>query len=69
TSLGSGIAGLVNLHDPDIVTLGGLAPPLRNAAPEAFDTAYRAGLMTFRKSAAPPVCEGLLGEDAPLYGA
>ncbi|PRC45979.1 XylR family transcriptional regulator, partial [Mycobacterium sp. ITM-2017-0098] len=42
---------------------------LRNAAPEAFDTAYRAGLMTFRKSAAPPVCEGLLGEDAPLYGA
>ncbi|PRC46444.1 XylR family transcriptional regulator, partial [Mycobacterium sp. ITM-2017-0098] len=42
TSLGSGIAGLVNLHDPDIVTLGGLAPPLRNAAPEAFDTAYRA---------------------------
>ena len=69
TSLGSGIAGLVNLHDPEIVTLGGLAPPLRDAAPEAFDDAYRGGLMTFRKSAAPPVIDGLLGEDAPLRGA
>lgn len=69
TSLGSGIAGLVNLHDPDIVTLGGLAPALRDAASDAFDDAYRSGLMTFRKSAAPPVRDGLLGDDAPLYGA
>lgn len=69
TSLGRGIAGLVNLHDPEIVTLGGLAPPLRRAAPEAFDAAYRDGLMTFRKSAAPPVRDGLLGDDAPLHGA
>jgi predicted NBD/HSP70 family sugar kinase len=68
-SLGRGIAGLVNLHDPDIVSLGGLAPPLRDAAPAAFDGAYREGLMTFRKAAAPPVCDGRLGEDAPLYGA
>ncbi len=68
-SLGRGIAGLVNLHDPDIVTLGGLAPPLRDAAPDAFDVAYRGGLMTFRKSAPPPVRDGLLGEDAPLHGA
>lgn len=69
TSLGRGIAGLVNLHDPEIVTLGGLAPPLRDAAPHAFDTAYLGGLMAFRKSAAPPVRDGMLGEDASLHGA
>ncbi|WP_234790728.1 ROK family protein [Mycolicibacterium wolinskyi] len=69
TALGRGVAGLVNIHDPDIVTLGGLAPPLRAAAPEAFETAYRDGLMTFRKASAPPVRDGLLGEDAPMYGA
>lgn len=68
-SLGTGIAGLVNLHDPDMVTLGGLAPALRDAAPEQFDAAYLGGLMTFRKSSAPPVRDGLLGDDAPLYGA
>jgi predicted NBD/HSP70 family sugar kinase len=69
TSLGSGIAGLVNLHDPEIVTLGGLAPLIRDAAPDAFDSAYHDGLMTFRKSAAPPVRSGQLGAAAPLYGA
>lgn len=69
TSLGSGIAGLVNLHDPAVVTLGGLAPALRDAAPEPFDKAYRSGLMTFRKSAPPPVRHGLLGDDAALHGA
>ncbi|MHC9296655.1 ROK family protein [Mycobacterium sp. LTG2003] len=69
TSLGRGVAGLVNIHDPDIVTLGGLAPPLREAAPEAFESAYRDGLMTFRKASAPPVRDGLLGEDAPIHGA
>lgn len=68
-SLGAGIAGLVNLHDPDIVTLGGLAPRIRDAAPDAFHAAYHDGLMTFRKSAPPAVCSGQLGETAPLYGA
>lgn len=68
-SLGRGVAGLVNIHDPDIVTLGGLAPPLREAAPAAFEAAYRDGLMTFRKASAPPVRDGLLGEDAPMHGA
>ena len=68
-ALGSGIGGLVNLHDPDVVTLGGLAGPLRAAAPEAFDEAYRAGLMSYRKDSAPPVRDGLHGEDGPLLGA
>jgi predicted NBD/HSP70 family sugar kinase len=69
SALGAGIGGLVNLHDPEVVTLGGLAGPLRAAACEAFDTAYRDGLMSFRKSSAPPVRNGHHGEDGPLHGA
>ncbi|MGB3481749.1 MAG: ROK family protein [Mycobacterium sp.] len=69
TALGAGIGGLVNLHDPDVVTLGGLAVGLRGAAPESFGRAYLEGLMDYRKSAAPPVRDGVLGADAPLHGA
>ena len=43
--------------------------PLRAAAPQAFDDGYRDGLMSFRKSSAPPVCDGAHGDDGPLYGA
>ena len=69
TSLGRGIGGLVNLHDPDVVTMGGVAPLLRAAAPEAFDTAYRDGLMGFRKASPTPVLDGMHGDDGPLVGA
>ena len=69
SSLGRGIGALVNLHDPDIVTLGGAAVLLRAAAPEAFADAYRDALMAFRKSAPPPVRDGVHGEDGPLRGA
>lgn len=69
TALGAGIGGLVNLHDPDVVTLGGLAVGLRAAAPEAFTAAYLDGLMAYRKTSAPPVRDGLHGDDGPLYGA
>ncbi|WP_419219494.1 ROK family protein [Gordonia sp. CPCC 206044] len=68
-SLGSGIAGLVNVHDPDVVTLGGLASPLRAAATGEFDSAYLGGLMAFRKNAPPPVLDGIHGDDGPLVGA
>ena len=68
-SLGRGIGGLVNLHDPEVVTLGGVAAPLRAAAPAAFDEAYRNGLMSFRKQSAPPVRDGVHGEEGPLRGA
>lgn len=69
TALGRGVGGLVNLHDPDVVTLGGLAVGLRGAAPAAFQQAYLDGLMAFRKAAAPPVLDGLHGDEAPLLGA
>jgi predicted NBD/HSP70 family sugar kinase len=69
TALGRGIGGLVNLHDPDVVTLGGLAAPLRAAAPDSFESAYRDGLMDFRKTSPPAVHDGVHGEDGPLHGA
>lgn len=69
SALGAGIGGLVNLHDPDVVTIGGLAVRLRAAAPRAFDDGYRDGLMAFRKGSAPPVLAGAHGDDGPLHGA
>ncbi|CAN5851574.1 ROK family transcriptional regulator [soil metagenome] len=68
-ALGAGIGGLVNLHDPDVVTLGGLAVGLRASAPDAFAAAYRDGLMAFRKTSAPPVRDTVHGADGPLQGA
>jgi len=68
-SLGRGTGGLVNLHDPEVVTLGGVAAMLRAAAPNAFDDAYRDGLMAFRKHSPPPVRDAQHGEDGPLHGA
>ena len=68
-SLGRGIGGLVNLHDPDVVTLGGLAAPLRATAADVFDAAYRDALMAFRKDSPPPVRDAEHGADGPLHGA
>jgi predicted NBD/HSP70 family sugar kinase len=67
--LGRGTAGLVNALDPDVVTLGGLAGPLRDAGPGAFDAAFAAGLMGVHRAHAPAVVTGLAGEDAVLVGA
>ena len=69
SALGRGIAGLVNGLDADLVTLGGLGVDLLTAAPEQLMTAYRAGLMDFRRAAPPPVLPALLGDDGPIAGA
>jgi predicted NBD/HSP70 family sugar kinase len=69
TSLAAGIAGLVNAHDPDVVTLGGLAGPLRAAAPDRFAAAYGKGLMTFRRPSPPPVLDATHPDDGSLRGA
>ncbi|ANI41388.1 xylose repressor [Mycolicibacterium vaccae ATCC 25954] len=68
-SLGRGIGALVNLHDPEVVTLGGVGAGLRAAAAEDFDTAYRDALMTYRRDAPPPVRDAEHGEHATLHGA
>ena len=68
-ALGAGIGALVNVHDPDTVTLGGLAAPLRAAAPESFAGAYTDGLMAFRRGQPPPVVDAAHGDDGALHGA
>ena len=68
-SLGRGVGALVNIHDPEVVTLGGLAALLKATAPGVFDDAYRDGLMAFRKGSPPPVRDAEHGEDGPLRGA
>ncbi|MBX7451096.1 ROK family protein [Mycolicibacterium sp. 3033] len=68
-SLGRGIGALVNLHDPQVVTLGGVAPLLRAQASDDFDASFRDALMTFRKASPPPVCDAQHGPDGPLQGA
>ncbi|WP_197719940.1 MULTISPECIES: ROK family transcriptional regulator [Pseudonocardia] len=67
--LAGGTAGLVNAHDPEIVVLGGLGTVLRRAAPERFDEAYRAGLMSFHREDPPPVVDAAHGTDGVLRGA
>jgi len=68
-ALGAGIGALVNLHDPDTVTLGGLAAPLRAAAPDSFAAAYLDGLMAFHRGQPPPVVDAAHGDDGALHGA
>ena len=68
-SLGRGVAGLVNALDPDLVTLGGLAPRLLDVAPGAMHRAYLAGLMAYRRADPPPLVPAALRDAASLVGA
>jgi predicted NBD/HSP70 family sugar kinase len=67
--LAGGVAGLVNALDPDVVTLGGLAPAIRAAAPRPFDQSFRQGLMRFRRDVAPPLLDAEHGDAGALRGA
>ena len=69
SALATGIAGLVNAHDPDVVTIGGLAIPLRAAAAPTFERSYLDGLMTFHRGSPPPVLAATHQPDGPLRGA
>ncbi len=68
-ALGRGTAGLVNALDPDTVVLGGLAPPLQRLAPDTLAASYLSGLMSFRRSAPPPLLPASLGAQGPILGA
>lgn len=67
--LGRGAAGLANVFDPEVVCLGGLAPELRRAAPDAFAAAYEAGTMGFRREDPPALVPSALDRDASMLGA
>ena len=66
--LGRGTAGLVNALDADLVTLGGLAGPLRNSAPRDFEQAFEAGLMRVHRGDPPEVIVGAADENEVLVG-
>lgn len=68
-ALGRGVAGLVNAHDPQVVTLGGLGGLLVAAAEDGFDQAYRGGLMRFRREAPPAVVPATYSQDGAPRGA
>ncbi|MFD1930385.1 MULTISPECIES: ROK family transcriptional regulator [Nonomuraea] len=69
TGFAAGLAGLINALDPDVVTLGGLAQPLRTAAEARFEAALTGGLMRFRRADPPRVLAAVLGDDGALHGA
>ncbi|WP_409180656.1 ROK family protein [Amycolatopsis sp. VS8301801F10] len=66
--LGRGIAGLINALDPDLVTLGGLAAPLRDSAPGEFERAVHNGLMAVHRDPPPSIVAARSGPDASLIG-
>ena len=69
SSIGRGVAGLVNGLDPHLVVVGGLGPELLRLAAEEITAAYHDGLMAFRVMPPPPIAAARLGADGPLLGA
>lgn len=67
-AFGRGVGALVNALDPQVVTVGGLAPDLIAADPTAFERGYQGGLMAFRRSDPPPVLAAQ-HPDGPVAGA
>ncbi|MCO6006084.1 ROK family protein [Actinoallomurus purpureus] len=66
---GAGTAALANALDPERVTVSGLGVRIHDQATDTFTTAYRDGLMAFRREQPPPVLSAALGADAILVGA
>jgi predicted NBD/HSP70 family sugar kinase len=69
SSIGRGVAGLVNALDPHLVVAGGLGPELLRLAGDEIAAAYHDGLMAFREVPPPPITAARLGTDGPLLGA
>jgi predicted NBD/HSP70 family sugar kinase len=69
SSIGRGVAGLVNGLDPHLVVVGGLGPELLRLAADEITAAYHDGLMAFRVVPPPPIAAARLGADGPLLGA
>ena len=69
SSIGRGVAGLVNGLDPHLVVVGGFGPELLHIAADEVTAAYHDGLTAFRAIPPPPIVPARLGPDAPLLGA
>jgi predicted NBD/HSP70 family sugar kinase len=68
-NLARGISGLVNAHDPEVVTLSGTGADLLVAAPEVIRRCYLAGLMSFRRDDPPELLPTVLGDLGRILGA
>ncbi|MFI6599582.1 ROK family protein [Nonomuraea sp. NPDC050536] len=69
TALGTGLAALVNAHDPEIVTLSGLGLDLHAQAAETLEAAFHGRLMTIRRDHPPQLAPSVLARRGPLLGA
>jgi predicted NBD/HSP70 family sugar kinase len=68
-SLGRGIGALVNAHDPEAVSLSGLAAGVYRAAPDAVQVGYQAALMRFHRDHPPRLLPSSFGDLGTLTGA
>jgi predicted NBD/HSP70 family sugar kinase len=67
--LGRGIGLLVNVHDPDLVILGGYAADLLGAAPGVIRDSARSATMRAHRPRLPRIEPAALGPSAGLIGA
>ena len=68
-ALGEGIGGLVNAHDPELVTVSGFGVSICDFAPDVVAEAYRQALMSVHRDDPPVVASTRLGARGPLIGA
>ena len=68
-ALSQGIGGLVNAHDPRLVTVSGLGARLLDIAGPRLRSAYTDALMRYHRADPPPILAARLGGHAPLVGA
>ncbi len=68
-ALGRGIAALVNAHDPEVVTLSGLAAELHEQAGPVLARAVEGGLMTIRRDHPPLIAPSAMPWRGALLGA
>jgi predicted NBD/HSP70 family sugar kinase len=59
-ALGRGVGALVNGHDPELVTLSGVAATIAGLMPDRLGKAYGDALMRFRRAAPPPLTPSVL---------
>ncbi|WP_035738617.1 ROK family protein [Glycomyces arizonensis] len=68
-ALGRGLGALANALDPEAISLSGLGVDLIRLRRSLIEETCEAGLMAFRRSEAPPIVAGTVGEIGPLRGA
>jgi predicted NBD/HSP70 family sugar kinase len=69
TLVGRGVGFLINIHDPDLVILGGHTADLLHAAASVIRDSARSATMQTHRTRLPPIEPAALGPDAGLIGA